>query len=726
MTTSGKISLWLTIISLAILLDLLILRVWRQYRTLRAAQVEAESKISPRALWGTAIRTTWRDVWCKFPGERLARIFAEPLEKKENPILVWSRTHLFRWPLIHLVLALGVMYAGQFLMVNLPKARGWGLGILIGGVVLIFFRQKLTFLEKFHWTDGFQIGLGFLISLPLAINVNNWMSSVAPWSQIFLWLGAVLLVVAPAFKLKAVPLNIDWPPVGPLLRWEKFFLGGLLVGSFMLRVISVGDIPRPIDPDEASLGMFLIDVIEGRYRLPFGTGWATHPGLQYFLIAPLVSFIQNPIVLMKMPSVILGTLSVGAFYLAARTGAGRQVGVTAAILLMCSDVGIHFSRLGVNNISDSLFATGMIAALWLAASTGRPLAYVMTGVAIGLGQYHYFGNRALPFVLLATLAVWSLFNWRKFWRAWRLILYIFLVTLVVAGPLIGLMFRDPYTLDRIPRVATIFTKKFVTESDKTGESVGNLRWQQVEDSFLVFTVVPDRGSFYKPDRAMLPSILAPLFYIGVLVLFLNWRKPVSQSILLWILVFITLGSVMINTAATFQRLLGMYPAVLLVVALGLEASAEVVPQQTVFKKLTTNGIMAIVTLLAAVGSLYFYFSVFQYQIVWKVSDQEAAAMVAREYVNFEGEGTFALHTRLGIGEDGTVYLPMMKIVAGNNFIGDISQINPETAERPIRIYFFYDKFEELSDVRNQFPGGDIKGYRRYADGEILLIRYTIP
>ena len=183
---------------------------------------------------------------------------------------------------------------------------------------------------------------------------------------------------------------------------------------------------------------------------------------------------------------------------------------------------------------------------------------------------------------------------------------------------------------------------------------------------------------------------------------------------------------MINTAATFQRLLGMYPAVLLVVALGLEASAEVVTQQTVFKKLTTNGIMAIVTLLAAVGSLYFYFSVFQYQIVWKVSDQEAAAMVAREYVNFEGEGTFALHTRLGIGEDGTVYLPMMKIVAGNNFIGDISQINPETAERPIRIYFFYDKFEELSDVRNQFPGGDIKGYRRYADGEILLIRYTIP
>ena len=80
-------------------------------------------------------------------------------------------------------------------------------------------------------------------------------------------------------------------------------------------------------------------------------------------------------------------------------------------------------------------------------------------------------------------------------------------------------------------------------------------WQHILDSISVFTVLPDRGSFYNSGRPMLPFLLAPLFYLGLLFLFILWRRPLGQSLLTWLLVVLTLGSVLINTAATLQRLL---------------------------------------------------------------------------------------------------------------------------------------------------------------------------
>jgi hypothetical protein len=395
------------------------------------------------------------------------------------------------------------------------------------------------------------------------------------------------------------------------------------------------------------------------------------------------------------------------------------------ILMMTSDVGIHFSRLGVNNISDSWFATWTIAALWAAASTGNPLAYLLTGVGMGLAQYYYFGNRALPFVLLASLALWALFDWRQLRRSWRLVLYLFLVFLVVAGPLLGLMARQPEALDRIVRVATFFTKTWETQSQDTGEPIGQIRWNQVRDSFLVVTAVPDRGTFYQPGRAMLSSFLAPLFFVGLWVLFAGWRQPARLSLLVWILVFLTLGSILINTAATFQRLLGMYPAVILVVAVGLEAGARALSRVLPFKWPRPERLAAVWVALAAISNLYFYFWTFQTQVVWKPPDYEAAAIAVHEYDQFEAQGTFVLDTRLGVGDDGTIYLPLFKL-AGKDFIGDLSQVDLQTAARPVYFYLFYDKLDDLSAIRADFPGGQAQVYRRQADGQLIMIRYTVP
>jgi hypothetical protein len=627
---------------------------------------------------------------------------------------------------IDLILALLVMYAGQYLFINIPWSRKWGCLILMGGIVLILLRYHKADSCNIIWVDGLQILLGFIICLVLALDVKNLHGILDPPVLIILWGLSIVLVAEPALKLETNPIFPKWNLAESWKNWEIFFLIFLLVGAFFLRFISVKNIPGPIDPDEASLALYFLDVVEGRYSNPFGTGWATHPALQYFLAIPLAYLSNSRIILMRIYSVFLGTLAVGTLYLAVRVGWGRRMAILVSIVFMCSDVGIHFSRLGVNNISDSLFATWTIAALWTAASVGHPMAYIMTGIGMGLGQYFYFGNRAIPFVVIFTLFLWAILNWRKVWQARKPILFIFLVSIVVAGPLIGLWIRNPGTLDRVSKVASFFSKSRHYEAQQTGKSLTAVWLNQIRDSLYVFTVLPDQGSFYNPGRSMLPVILAPFFYFGLLVFFSRWKYPANIATLIWVGVYLTLGSMLINTAATFQRLLGMYPAVLLVMVIGLDIGLDAFLQKLNLKMFRENRMTYIVIGLIALGSIYYYFFVFNTQIVWKPPHQEAHAFVVREYEERQGKGTDILYTNIGTGENGEVYNSVIKFIAGKDFIGSPSHVDKNLDERPFRFYVFHDKFTGLSYLKANFPGGKVKEYHRQADDKLIMLRYTVP
>lgn len=642
---------------------------------------------------------------------------------KDSKLIVWIREY---WDSINLVLALLIIYAGQYLLINIPWSRQWGLLILIGGIVLILLRYHTSDSRNINWIDGLQILLGFTICLILALNVKNIHGVLEPSSLIILWLLSIVLVAEPALKLEKKTIFPGWNLAESWSKWEIFFLLFLLIVAFLLRFVSLKDIPGPIDPDEASLGLYFLDVVEGRYTNPFGTGWATHPALQYFLAIPLAYLGDSRLVLMRISSVFLGTLAVGTLYLVVRVGWGRRMAILVSIVFMSSDIGIHFSRLGVNNISDSLFATWTIAALWTAASVGHPIAYIMTGIGMGLGQYFYFGNRAIPFVVIFIILLWAIFNWQKVWQARKLILFIFWVSIVVAGPLIGLWIRDPGTLDRVSKVASFFSKSHHHEAKNTGESLTTIWLHQIRDSFYVFTVIPDQGSFYNPGRSMLPMILAPFFYFGLIVFFSRWKHPANLATLVWIGVYLILGSMLINTAATFQRLLGMYPAVLLVMVVGLDTGLEFFCQQLDSKTFWADKIIYIVVGLVASGSICYYFFFYNTHVVWKPTDQEAHAVVAREYEERQGKGTDVLYTRIATGENGEIYNPLIKLVAGNDFVGSPSCIDKALDERPFRFYIFYDKFTGLSYLKANFPGGKVRKYHRQADDKLIMIRYTVP
>jgi hypothetical protein len=169
------------------------------------------------------------------------------------------------------------------------------------------------------------------------------------------------------------------------------------------------------------------------------------------------------------------------------------------------------------------------------------------------------------------------------------------------------------------------------------------------------------------------------------------------------------------------------PAAILLAAIGLNSSAEALCQAQQWPQDRARWIAYIAAVIVAVLNVHFYFDVFNTQTVWKRADQEAIAVAALEYEHMHGRGIFVLHTAHGVGEDGTVHHSLISFVAGEDFCGRISKVamnmdNP----RPLRFYILPDKSGDLSLLMARFPGGDVQEYRRRADGELLLTRYTVP
>ena len=507
----------------------------------------------------------------------------------------------------------------------------------------------------------------------------------------------------------------------------------LLAGALLLRLPAIETIPLGADPDEGTLAQFAVDAATGAAKDPFATGWVTHPTLQFFFNGIWVRFFGRTFLAMRFPSMIMGVLAVAAIYLFARVGFGRRVAIMAGLLAMGSDVLVHFSRLGVNNISDTLFMAWALAGLWAAGATGNPIAYAAAGVGLGLGQYYYFGARSIPFVVVASVS--GVADRRLAGRAAGVgsLLGGLLVTLVVMEPLIGYWLRTPGSLSQHMDLTAPFSRFMQETASQLGVSVGQLWWQHVRDSLLVITVLPDRGTFYNPPQPLLNALQAPIFLVGLFVVVARIRRPVYQGLLAWGIISLTLGSVLMNHPAAFHRLLGIVPMVIVTMAIGVDAGAGALAEairwrsaQGGWLRRASHIIAGVAVVILTASTIYYYFGVYDRRVPFKAPNQEAVTIAALEYEHAHGQGVFLLCTLDTVDAAGKVYHPPIVFVAGDAFRGCAAQVVDQVSvERPLYFYFLPDQFAAIPPTVERFPGGNLKDYYRRADGLKIMTRYAV-
>src|ERR1044071_4239589 len=308
-------------------------------------------------------------------------------------VIIWGRV---RWPLPFAQVPPGI---------SLPRARlGYLTGIGAIGLVLV-------------GANAYQAG-----------NPSN-VFGLAGWSWL-VCLGALLAwttfwsshqSLQPRNKTRVetfvtIPETLV-PPVRPCwVGWEKATFATIVLLAFAIRVWNLRDYPNNVYPDEILTGTcatqsFWVE----RPVSVFSTVWGDVelPALWFLIVSVFLKIGGTLLAVLRLPAALFGAPTVVSFYFLMRENWGRVAAITGAAILAFSATNVHYSRLGLNNITTQFFWVTCFLFLLRGLRYKRLIDWALAGLFAGLSEHFYYGTRLLPFILAGFSIYLLLVHWRQ-------------------------------------------------------------------------------------------------------------------------------------------------------------------------------------------------------------------------------------------------------------------------------------------------------------------------
>jgi hypothetical protein len=205
-----------------------------------------------------------------------------------------------------------------------------------------------------------------------------------------------------------------------------------------------------------------------------------------------------------------------------------------------------------------------VAALWRVWNTGGVRIALLAGLLGGLCSYTYLPNRLLPLLLGAFLIIGLARRRARLLTRWRVLAIVVLVAFLVQLPLIVHFARFPEDFGlRTSQVSII---------DPSGDSASSSRLDALLDNGkrvagMFFLRGDENPRNNIPGRPLLTWWLLPLFLAGLLGLVWPRRSVRTLFTLMWFLIML-LPTWLSEPAPSFQRAMGAFPPLILLVAEG--------------------------------------------------------------------------------------------------------------------------------------------------------------
>ncbi len=426
----------------------------------------------------------------------------------------------------------------------------------------------------------------------------------------FTWGLSILLFIAGILVLA----QWRWPSRVTLSAWwrnnwqEVLIILGLGVAAFAVRVIDLPWLPYAMINDEGEVGKAALAILSGLTSNLFKTGWSSQPVWSFVPNAIMVTLLGNSLTAIRLVSVIEGTLAVVCLYLLAREAFGRAVALLAAVGLVGLAWHIHFSRLGVHNVIDSLFATAVLWLTYRALRRGHLNDYLWAGLITGLTVYAYVGSR-LVFALALGLLAFSWLRRTVRLRTHALHLLIFLgAAAVVAGPMLAHFIRHPDEfMGRTNAVNLLIGGRLELQAQASGQSIAAELLSQFTRSTLVYVTGQAPAQFFNSPRPYLPSMAAVFLILGLAYTTWRAREPRFMAIILWLWMVVIFGSTLTSSPPSNQRLIMSAPAITLLAAIGLWQTARLAHQLGVLPYRAGLALSLVVMCLSSIQGVAFYF-----------------------------------------------------------------------------------------------------------------------
>jgi 4-amino-4-deoxy-L-arabinose transferase-like glycosyltransferase len=550
-----------------------------------------------------------------------------------------------------------------------------------------------------------------LVFMVLSVNAAGfWIRMDSPYVAVISWMLSILLMMIGCWKSEET-----WPRLGKTdILW--FVLVTML--AFLFRGIATESIPILLTGDEASAGINAAEFASGKWNNIFITGWFSFPTLFTFFQSLFIQVFGQTTEALRIYSAIGGALTVGSVYLCGKAMFGQRAGLFAALILTASHFHVHFSRLGLNNIWDSLWFTVAVGTLWYGWQTQKRWAYLLAGWSLGFSQYFYSSSKLLiPLILISALLAFG-FRRQRFLDSLPHVAGGFLTASVVVMPLFLYYWSHPNEfLAPFMRVSVVKTIYLANDAG------WNFWVQQLTAAMGAYTY-SDLRFWYRPETPILRPIAAPLFYIGLLYLCLENRDSRLVLLTLWLVAFGFAGALSDSTPAS-QRYVAAAPACALIVGYGLHKIANTVEGLWPKFRKFVAGLAYLLLAVVMISDLFFYFV--DYTAFSRLDNIDSNAMVAQQLANIlksmpSGTQVMFMHnSRMGyFSIASTTYLAPH--VIGFDGPDDWKSFDRSRLDGNIVLFVFLPESRAtLETIQREFPNGSLTVEKSWNGGVLFWL-----
>ena len=503
------------------------------------------------------------------------------------------------------------------------------------------------------------LSLTRLLTDPMHPPASFWLLHVA---AILLFIACVYYAdrrLAPAAARSPARPHADHKPWS---TWERLAAIAILCAGLLLRLHDLPALPFGAWHGEADVALQAQRLLQEPAYRPLFSDIVHAPAHYIYLVSSLFLLLPDVTFVIRFASLLLGTLSIPAAFIAGNLLFGRGPALILACLVALSRWSFNFSRIGVSAIPVTLFTFLGAALLLRALRRNRLTDYLWAGLLLGFGFNVY-----LSFTLF--LIVLSLFLLRRFIansgllrQQWQGLLVAAMGLLLFLAPLALFALEEPGTFLWRTRAESIFNEY------PPGQVTDGLL-ENAAAHLLMFNLRGDpNGRHNLPGEPMLAPVAAALFVLGLGISLARFRRPRSILLIAWLLVMMVGGIFALSFQAPHSlRALGALPAAYLLATLPLAhlwqnwraaAAAPLAPKGLLEKlqpALVRPGPLPFVCLLLFAVALHNYRTYFVDQrnsfAVWNAyapGESIAAALIAEHAGNADTDifltSNFAHHS----------------------------------------------------------------------------------
>jgi len=638
--------------------------------------------------------------------------------------------------------ALALMYMGQFQIFldpqNFPTSSSYVIMLVGLGLLLAVFNGPVptddATISAPAQAVRARIRWRWLATSVFLFCFTTWRSMLRPQEAYF---GELILcwgLAMAAFYIALSPPRGEPRPADdrPLQGWEHWLLLGLFVAAFLIRGVSLDKVPYMLDNDEAGYTVEGVTLRQVNFLFtPFEPGQFSQPRLYQGMVAITVKLFGANLWGARLPSVLLGALTLPFMYLLGRELRNWRTGLIAALFLLTWTLHIQFSRLALNIPGDVLFAAFTFYYLLRGLRRGAATDFALVGFGIGIAQLFWLGARLLPLVVIAYLIYLWLRDRALITRQWRLIGIMVVATVLVALPQHFYLayYQMPLTTREGPN---IFAGGHLQEMIQNGTDIRAFLVNQLRGSFLALWSIADQAPYHGRGTNLMGPFGGPLLLFGaILSLLVLWKYPKWSLPLGWGLAVIIGGSTLSMSPPAYERYVPGAPAFALLVELGITGIALGVAN-ILKRPVFYTRIAVALGVLVAVANLVFYVDYYVPKGTAlhlmtnfrdnRLSQQAVAAAAAGKQIILVGGYETTIQNSQILQYFMADYTYRM-VNAGDPLEPILATVN---VNQPFAFFVALERSNDLALLQQRIPGGQTSEIILEETGKLLFYIYQKP